>query len=141
MKTPLTGSVGVTLSLLTESVLELLENQISSEVVYLHMYMRYFNVTPSNLPPPSLTPPSLALPSLPSFLSSLSRLELLSTITEIRGYLRIERWQDQTFPYLRNLRRVGSPNGTADNTFCNDGQRCEFSFLHLSAAVKLVCAY
>ena len=139
MKTPLTGSVGVTLSLLAESVLELLENQISSEllvVVYLHVYMRYFNVTPLNLPPPSLAPPSL-----PSFLSSVSRLELLSTITEIRGHLRIQGWQDQTFPYLRNLRRVGNPSGTADNTFCNDGQRCEFSFLHLSAAVKLVCAY
>ena len=144
MKTPLTGSVGVTLSLLEESVLELLENQISSEllvVVYLHVYMRYFNVTPLNLPPPSLAPPSLALPSLPSFLSSVSRLELLSTITEIRGYLRIEGWQDQTFPYLRSLRRVGSPNGTADNTFCNDGLRCEFSFLHLSSTANLIFAF
>ena len=123
--------MGVTLSLLAESVLDLLENQISSEllvhvVVYLHVCMAYFNVTPLNLTPPSL----------PSFLSSVSRLELLSTITEIRGHLRIQGWQDQTFPYLRNLRRIGSPNGTADNSFCNDGQRCEFSFLHLSSTAK-----
>ena len=51
-------------------------------------------------------------PSLSPFLSSLSRLELLSTITEIRGYLRIDDWRQQTFPYLRNLRRVGSPKCT-----------------------------
>ena len=76
--------------------------------------------------------------SLPS---SLSRLELLSTITEIRGYLRIQGWQHQTFPYLRNLRRIGSPNGTTDNSFCNDGQRCEFSFLQFSSTTKLIFAY
>ena len=98
-----TASVGVTLSPQAESVWDLLQSQISSEllvVVYLHVSMAYFN-DPLSIPP-----------SLPSFLSSLSRLELLSTITEIRGYLRIDDWRQQTFPYLRNLRRVGSPNGT-----------------------------
>ena len=91
--------------------------------MYVHVCMGYFNVAPSSLPP---------------FLSSLSRLELLSTITEIRGYLRIEGWEDQTFPYLRNLRRVGSPNGTAENIFCNDGQQCEFSPFPLQPT-KLKC--
>ena len=90
------------------------------------MCMAYFNVAPS---------------FLPSFLSSLSRLELLSTITEIRGYLRIQGWGEETFPYLRNLRRIGSPNGTADNSFCNDGQRCEFSFLHFSSTDNLIFAF
>ena len=60
------------------------------------------------------------------FLSSSSRLEILSTITEIRGPLRIQSWQGQTFPYLRNLRRVGHPNGTTLDLLCNDGQRCKF---------------
>ena len=132
---PSTGSVGAILSLLVESVSDLLQSQISSE---LHVSMAYFNVTPLTLSP-SLSP-SLPL-FLPFFLSSLSRLELLSTITEIRGYLRIDDWRQQTFPYLRNLRRVGSPNGTAVNTFCNDGQRCEFSFFHLSSTAKLIRAY
>ena len=62
----------------------------------------------------------------PTFFS-LSRLEILSTIIEIRGPLRIQGWPEQTFPYLRNLRRVGHPNGTTLNLFCNDGRRCKFS--------------
>ena len=84
---------------------------------------------------------SLHLPDpflLPS-LSSSSRLEILSTITEIRGPLRIQGWPNQTFPYLRNLRRVGHPNGTTLNLGCNDGQRCEFSPSSLSPPIKLLC--
>ena len=51
---------------------------------------------------------SLSQPSV----SSISRLELLSTITEIRGPLEIWGWPEQTFPYLRNLQKIGHPNGT-----------------------------
>jgi len=58
---------------------------------------------------------------------SLTRLELLSTIQEIRGPLRIDGWPGQTFPYLRNLRRIGHPNGTTLTTNC--GGQCELSWL------------
>ena len=83
---------------------------------------------------------SLHLPDffhLPS-LSSFSRLETLSTITEIRGPLRIQGWPEQTFPYLRNLRRVGHPNGTTLDLFCNDGQRCKFS---PRPKLAIICAH
>ena len=58
---------------------------------------------------------------------SLTRLELLSTIQEIRGPLRIQGWTGQAFPYLRNLRRIGHPNGTTLTQNC--GGQCEFSGL------------
>ena len=58
---------------------------------------------------------------------SLTRLELLSTIQEIRGPLSIQGWTGQTFPYLRNLRRIGHPNATTLTGRC-PGQ-CEFSGL------------
>ena len=57
---------------------------------------------------------------------SVTRLELLSTIQEIRGPLRIEGWEGQTFPYLRNLRRIGHPNGTTLSIQC--GRQCELSW-------------
>ena len=131
-----TGSVGVILSPQVESVSDLLQSQISSELLVVGILACVHGIFQCR----PFDPLSIPL-SLPSFLSSLSRLELLSTITEIRGYLRIDGWRQQTFPYLRNLRRVGSPNGTAVNTFCNDGQRCEFSFFHLSSTAKLIIAY
>lgn len=37
-----------------------------------------------------------------------SALELLSTIREIRGALEIKKFPGTTFPYLRNLQRVGT---------------------------------
>ena len=45
-----------------------------------------------------------------TFHSSLPALEVLSTIQEIRGALQIIGYPGTTFPYLRNLRRVGSQN-------------------------------
>ena len=39
---------------------------------------------------------------------SYSTLEVLSTIEEISGALYIQRYPESTFPYLRNLRIVGS---------------------------------
>ena len=102
-----TGSVGVILSSQVESVSDLLQSQISSELLVVGILACVHGIFQCR----PFDPLSIPL-SLPSFLSSLSRLELLSTITEIRGYLRIDGWRQQTFPYLRNLRRVGSPNGT-----------------------------
>jgi len=52
-------------------------------------------------------------------------LELLSTIQEIQGPLRIDGWTEETFPYLRNLRRIGHLNATTLTEFC--GGECEFS--------------
>lgn len=59
-------------------------------------------------------------------LFSLSHLEVLSTIMEIRGPLRIQGWQGETFSYLRNLRRIGHTNGTTLNRVCS-GTECEFT--------------
>ena len=50
--------------------------------------------------------------------NSYSRLEILSTIEEIRGPLRIERFPSPTFPYLRNLKRIGSPDTEMSVTAC-----------------------
>lgn len=57
----------------------------------------------------------------PSFTS----LELLSTIQEIRGPLRISGWMEERFPYLRNLRKIGHANGTTLTVDC--GGQCELS--------------
>lgn len=43
---------------------------------------------------------------------SVSSLEILSTIQEIHGFLRIQDYEHESFPYLRNLRRIGSINST-----------------------------
>ena len=39
---------------------------------------------------------------------SYTQLEVLSTVVEIKEVLRIDRYPLITFPYLRNLRRVGT---------------------------------
>ena len=51
----------------------------------------------------------------------MSALEVLSTIREIRGALRIEGYLGANFPFLRNLRMVGS-NTSEDliNELCDE---------------------
>ena len=51
---------------------------------------------------------------------SYSRLEILSTIEEIRGPLYIVGYPESTFPYLRNLRVIGSDD-TNDTLFTHCG--------------------
>ena len=40
------------------------------------------------------------------------QLHYLENITEIRGALRIQGWSGESFPYLKNLKYIGSANGT-----------------------------
>lgn len=47
-------------------------------------------------------------------------LELLSTIREIRGPLRIQGWDGTSFSYLHNLRRIGHENGDKINLRCGE---------------------
>ena len=56
-----------------------------------------------------------------SFSLRLEQYELLSDIQEIRGLLRIQGWDGVSFPYLRNLRIIGSQNGTKFTTTCGTG--------------------
>ena len=58
-------------------------------------------------------------------ISSHEELELLSTIREIRGPLRIQGWDGRSFPYLRNLRRIGHENGSKINLPCG-GVSCKY---------------
>ena len=51
----------------------------------------------------------------------LEQYELLSDIQEIRGFLRIDGWEGVSFPYLRNLKIIGSQNGTKFTTTCGTG--------------------
>ena len=52
-----------------------------------------------------------------TYICSHDNLELLSTIQEIRGPLRIQAWDGESFPYLRNLRVVGD-NATTITVGC-----------------------
>ena len=74
---------------------------------------------------------------------SVDNLELLSTIQEIRGPLRIQFWDGESFPYLRNLRVIGAENATTINAPCS-GVSCKYleyirlSVSTLSSIVRLV---
>lgn len=61
------------------------------------------------------------------FLFSYSTLEVLSTIEEISGPLIIQSYPESTFPYLRNLRIVGS-TGQAISVVA--GQICDGIIAH-----------
>ena len=56
-----------------------------------------------------------------SFPLRLEQYEVLSGIQEIRGLLRIQGWEGVSFPYLRNLKIIGSQNGTKFTTQCGTG--------------------
>ena len=103
------------------------------------LFFSRFFFPPLPFYPPMSPSHFLFLPPFPSFLPpslpSLSRLELLSTIQEIRGPLRIQGWRRQMFPYLRNLRRIGHPNGTTLSLNCS-GQS-EFSALAIKKIFKI----
>ena len=57
-----------------------------------------------------------------------SQLELLSTIQEIRGPLRIQGWVGVSFPYLKNLRLVGDTDNTLPIT-CGGPRRFLYQFV------------
>ena len=77
-----------------------------------------------------------------SFPLRLEQYELLSDIQEIRGLLRIEGWRGVSFPYLRNLKIIGSQNGTKFTATCGTemkrkgGSCCQGWLMRVKATLR-----
>ena len=70
---------------------------------------------------------------------SYSRLEVLSTIKEIRGLLSIQGYPEASLPYLRNLRVLGSPD--TPKSGLREIRQCmgNFSKFVISGAKEVAC--